>query len=71
MKTVLGTVYRHYKGGLYEIITLAKMEADGALMVVYKAIEKNDVWIRPYNEWAIKFKQEPLLLIPEIETNND
>lgn len=39
--------YRHYKGGLYELICIALLESDPAVqMVVYKA-ENGTVWTRP------------------------
>lgn len=71
MKAVLRNVFRHYKGDLYELITLAKAEVSGELLVVYRGVGKEEVWVRPFNEWELKFEQEPLLLIPETEVPND
>lgn len=39
--------YRHYKGGIYEIVCEARLEADpGVIMIVYKS-EDGPVWTRP------------------------
>ena len=41
--------YRHYKGGIYEILCEAKLEADpSVIMVVYQS-EDGSVWTRPRN----------------------
>ena len=38
--------YRHYKGGIYDFVCEATLEADLTPMVVYKAAD-GSVWIRP------------------------
>lgn len=39
--------YRHYKGGIYEIVCEATLESDpGITMVVYKS-EEGLIWTRP------------------------
>jgi hypothetical protein len=38
--------YRHYKGGLYEFICEATIEADLTTVVVYRAAN-GTVWVRP------------------------
>jgi len=38
--------YRHYKGGLYELVCEATLESDLTPMVVYRAAN-GTVWIRP------------------------
>jgi hypothetical protein len=38
--------YRHYKGGLYELVCEATLESDLTPMIVYRAA-KGTVWIRP------------------------
>ena len=49
---VLGGLYRHYKGGLYRVITVAKHSETLEKMVVY--VNENDptlVWARPASMW--------------------
>jgi len=38
--------YRHYKGGLYELVCEATLESDLTPMIVYRA-SNGSVWIRP------------------------
>jgi hypothetical protein len=38
--------YRHYKGGIYELVCEAVMEADHAPVVVYRG-QDGAVWVRP------------------------
>lgn len=38
--------YRHYKGGLYEMVCIAKLESDLSDMVVYRAAD-GSIWTRP------------------------
>jgi hypothetical protein len=43
--------YRHYKGGIYEIISEARLESDpNIVMIVYKA-ENGVIWTRPRSEF--------------------
>ncbi|PKL36550.1 DUF1653 domain-containing protein [Candidatus Peregrinibacteria bacterium HGW-Peregrinibacteria-1] len=47
MKPVAKEVYRHFKGGMYEVVTLAKMEADLEEVVVYRSLDGGEVYVRP------------------------
>lgn len=39
--------YRHYKGGIYEVICEARLESNpGTIMVVYRS-EEGLIWTRP------------------------
>ncbi len=39
--------YRHYKGGIYELVCEAKLESDPAVtMIVYRAAD-GSAWTRP------------------------
>lgn len=38
--------YRHYKGGLYQLVCMATLESDLSAMVVYRAAD-GSVWTRP------------------------
>ena len=38
--------YRHYKGGIYELVCEATMEADMTPIIVYRAAN-GSIWCRP------------------------
>ena len=42
-----GTLYRHYKGGLYRLVAWATNEADLMDVVVYRSELDGRVWVRP------------------------
>lgn len=48
--------YRHYKGGEYEVLTLACDEATHEWLVVYKALYDThgtpDIWARTYENFT-------------------
>ena len=48
----LNKTYLHYKGGLYEVITLANdAEKKDKALVVYKSLLFGGVYVRPLSEW--------------------
>lgn len=43
-----GSIFRHFKGGLYEIVDFAKHTETGEVMVVYRSLNEPDkTWVRP------------------------
>lgn len=49
---VLKGKYRHFKGGEYEVLDIAKHSETGEEMVVYRALYgENQVWVRPISMW--------------------
>ncbi len=49
-------VYRHYKGGYYQLITIARDHETGELMVVYIALSRPELAgpranVRPLHMW--------------------
>lgn len=43
---------RHFKGGLYEVVTVAKLESDPTVqLVIYKSLESGLVWARPWEDF--------------------
>jgi hypothetical protein len=40
--------YRHYKGGLYDLVCEARLEADPAVtMMIYRSLADGQTWARP------------------------
>ncbi|MCQ2354460.1 MAG: DUF1653 domain-containing protein [Clostridia bacterium] len=44
--------YRHFKGGEYEVIGIARHSESGEDMVVYRALYgEGGLWVRPASMW--------------------
>ena len=44
--------YRHYKGGLYEVVDVAYHSENLEPMVVYRALYgEGELWVRPASMW--------------------
>lgn len=49
---IIGGIYKHYKGGLYEVITMAQYtEDDNSAVVVYKSLLFGSIYVRPLDSW--------------------
>jgi hypothetical protein len=44
-------IYRHFKGGIYELISDGILESNMQEMVVYKSLKDEKIWIRPKKEF--------------------
>jgi len=53
--------YRHYKGGLYELVCEATLEADLTPMIIYRAHD-GSVWARPKSVFFELIEVEGLLV---------
>ncbi len=49
-KLPLGT-YRHYKGGIYEVLATATHSETLETMVVYQSKKDGGIWVRPLAMW--------------------
>ena len=46
-------IYRHFKGGRYELVDIAKHSETLEPMVVYRALYgEGGLWVRPLSMWA-------------------
>jgi hypothetical protein len=61
-----GTRWRHFKGGLYEVVLIARAEASLEPQVVYRSLQTDDYWTRPLSVWldevspgVPRFKPDP------------
>jgi hypothetical protein len=52
-------IYRHYKGGEYDFIGVALVEATLAPVVVYRSTEDGTIWTRPAAEFFGKVQCPP------------
>lgn len=43
--------YRHYKGGEYTVLALARHSETEEWLVIYKSEEKGTLWARPAHMW--------------------
>lgn len=46
-----GQQYSHYKGGLYEVITMSTHTETNEKLVIYKSINFGSIYARPYEVW--------------------
>ena len=53
--------YRHYKGGLYELVCEATLEADLTPMIIYRAHD-GSIWARPKSVFFELIEVEGLLV---------
>lgn len=47
-----GAIYRHYKGGLYEVLFIGTQESTQEPCVIYQALSNNVVWVRDVSSWC-------------------
>lgn len=47
----VGKLYKHYKGGIYRILTLAKHSETQDTLVIYQSTEFGSVYARPLEMW--------------------
>ena len=45
----IGKIYRHFKGQLMEVLYIAKHSETMEDLVIYKHLDTNDIWARPYD----------------------
>jgi len=52
-------IYKHKKGGLYEVISVGKCSETLKEQVIYRSLQPNvegEVWVRPLEEWQERFE---------------
>ena len=50
--TIKQGIYRHYKGGIYEVVSIAKHSESLEELVVYKNVVTEECWARPLSMWS-------------------
>ncbi len=69
MDIIIGAIYRHYKGGRYLVLNIAKHTETGEDMVVYENIDNHLIWTRPISMWNNIIDKEKNIKRFEIEEN--
>ena len=55
--------YRHFKGGIYEVICVAKHSETLEDMVIYRSVtEPQKVWARPLSMWNETVEHEGVMV---------
>lgn len=58
MEVKPGALFRHYKGGIYRVFCLSRLEASNECQVTYEQPD-NEIWqdryTRPWHEFIVKF----------------
>jgi hypothetical protein len=49
-----GQVWKHYKGGQYEIIGMCNHTTTDEILVIYRSLSFNGFHARPFSEWHNK-----------------
>ena len=44
-------IYRHYKGGIYQVVDIARHSETLEKLVIYKSVENGEYWARPLSMW--------------------
>lgn len=65
-----GAKYRHYKGGLYEIVATGFLEDTETPCVVYRSLLKDIVWVRTAKDFLEKVEHHGVLH-PRFESLED
>lgn len=50
-------IYRHYKGGIYEVTDIARHSESLEELVIYKNVVSEDCWARPISMWKETVEQ--------------
>lgn len=56
---IVSGLYRHFKGGLYELLYIARHSETGEYMAVYRSISGDGgIWVRPAAMWGEKVERD-------------
>ncbi len=58
MEVIVGGIYKHFKGDKMQVIAIAKHSETLEKMVVYKHLDNDDIWVRPYDLFISKVDKD-------------
>ena len=61
---MVGKKYKHFKGGMYEVVDIAVHSETSELMVVYKSCSQSLCWVRPLDMFLSEVDKEKY---PDVE----
>ena len=47
-------LYKHFKGGFYQVLNVAKHTETGEMLVIYREVSKDTIYARPYDMFNSK-----------------
>lgn len=50
--------YRHFKGGIYEVIGIARHSETLEELVIYKSLQDQSFWVRPLSMWNERIEKD-------------
>ena len=59
---IIGRLYKHFKGGYYRVLMVAKNTETGEDLVIYKNINDSQIWARPYDIFFEKVEVNGILV---------
>ena len=51
MESIKKGIYRHFKGGVYEVVGVGRHSESLEDMVIYRNAESGEYWVRPASMW--------------------
>lgn len=58
-KPIIGGLYRHFKGGIYQVINIARNEANrDEELVIYRSIKYGEIWARKLDSFMSEVDAE-------------
>lgn len=62
-------IYRHFKGGVYEVVGVGRHSETLENMVIYRNCESGEFWIRPAAMWneVVEYKGEMVKRFSPVE----
>lgn len=67
----IGKMYNHYKGGRYEVLSLAKHSETDEDLVIYKSVHFGSIHARPLSMWFETIRLSELEHVQRFSLHNE